>query len=109
MNHRLRALSHDPILGFLFGVLDMRRGTCSVIEEGSLKIYQTTQEPFGGLFALLGRLFGHLLSDVNGQPGNVLGLIRMFDSVPVGESDLGKQVYMYVKGYDFRQFVVTSG
>ena len=120
VNHRLRALSHDPILGFLFGVLDMRRGTCSVIEEGTLKIYQTTKEPLdGGLFALLGRLFGHLLSDVNapsshgnrgmGLPAPFMGIIRMFDSVPAGESDLGKQVeYMYIKGYDFRQFVVTS-
>ena len=66
MNHRLRALSHDPVLGFLFGVLDMRRGTCTVIENGIFKIYPTTQYPVdGGLFELLGRLFGHLLSDVN--------------------------------------------
>lgn len=119
-NHRLRSLSHDPILGFLFGVLDMQRGTCTVIENGGLNIYQTTGEPVdGGLFPLLGRLFGHLLSDVNapsakdnrgmGLPAPFMGILRMFGSLPVGDSDLGKQIgYMYANGYDFRQFVVTS-
>ena len=119
-NHRLRSLSHDPILGFLFGVLDMQRGTCTVIENGGLNIYQTTGEPVdGGLFPLLGRLFGHLLSDVNapsekgyrgmGLPAPFMGVLRMFDSLPVGDSDLGKQIGdLYDNGYDFRQFVVTS-
>ena len=119
-NHRLRSLSHDPILGFLFGVLDMQRGTCTVVESGGLKIYQTIMEPVdGGLFPLLGRLFGHLLSDVNassasgnrgmGLPAPFMGVLRMFDSLPEGDSDLGKQIEnMYVKGYDFRQIVVTS-
>lgn len=120
MNHRLRALSHDPVLGFLFGVLDMRRGTCTVIEDGALKIYPTTRMPVEcGFFGQLGRLFGHLLSDVNaptprgnrgmGLPAPFMGLYRMFDNLPTGESNLGKQVeYMYVRGYDFRQFIVTS-
>lgn len=120
MNHRLRSLSHDPILGFLFGVLDMQRGTCTVIENGELNIYQTNKGPVdGSLFQLLGRLFGHLLSDVNapsakgnrgmGLPAPFMGVLRMFGSLPVGDSDLGKQIeYMYVNGYDFRQFVVTS-
>ena len=118
-NHRLKSLSHDPILGFLFGVLDMQRGTCTVVGKDGLKIYQTTMEPVdGGLFPLLGRLFGHLLSDVNapsasdnrgmGLPAPFMGILRMFDSLPAGDSDLGKQIEMYVKGYDFRQFVVTS-
>ena len=120
LNHRLRSLSHDPILGFLFGVLDMRRGTCTVVGNGGLKFYPTTMGPVdGGLFPLLGRMFGHLLSDVNspsandnrgmGLPAPFMGILRMFDSLPVGDSDLGKQIeYMYVKGYDFRHFIVTS-
>ena len=119
-NHRLRSLSHDPILGFLFGVLDMKRGTCTVVERGGLKIYQTTSVPVdGNLFQLLGRMLGHLLSDVNapsaignrgmGLPAPFMGILRMFDSLPVGGSDLGKQIeHMYVNGYDFRQFVATS-
>ena len=120
MNHRLRSLSHDPILGFLFGVLDMKRGTCTVVGSGGLKIYPTTLEPVdGNLFQLLGRMFGHLLSDVNapstkgnrgmGLPAPFMGILRMFDSLPAGDSDLGKQIeHMYVNGYDLRQFVATS-
>lgn len=119
-NHRLRSLSHDPILGFLFGVLDMKRGTCTVVGSGGLKIYPTTVGPMdGGLFQLLGRMFGHLLSDVNapsargnrgmGLPAPFMGILRMFDSLPAGDSDLGKQIeHMYVNGYDLRQFVATS-
>ena len=120
MNHRLRSLAHDPILGFLFGVLDMRRGTCTVVGNDGLKIYPTTGESVdGSLFSLLGRMLGHLLSDVNapsakgnrgmGLPAPFMGILRMFDSLPAGDSDLGKQIeYMYVNGYDLRQFVVTS-
>ncbi len=120
-NHRLRSLSHDPILGFLFGVLDMKRGTCTVVgSDGRLKIYPATAGPVdGGLFPLLGRLFGHLLSDVNapsakgnrgmGLPAPLMGILPMFNGLPMGDSDLGKQIeYMYVNGYDLRQFVATS-
>ena len=119
-NHRLRSLAHDPILGFLFGVLDMLDGKCTVVVDGHIKRYRTTAKPVeDGLFQLLGRMFGHLLSDVNapsangnrgmGVPAPFMGVLRMFDSIPTGGSDLGKQIeYMYVNGYDFRQFVVTS-
>ena len=119
-NHRLRSLSHDPVLGFLFGVLDMLRGTCTVVSPSGLRIYPTSREPItAGLFPQLGRMFGHLLSDVNapsnkgnrgmGLPAPFMGLLRMIGNLPVGESDIGKHIdYMYVKGYDFRQFVVTS-
>ena len=120
-NHRLRSLSHDPILGFLFGVLDMQRGTCTVVEDGGLKIYQTTKESVNdGLFPLLGRLFGHLLSDVNAPSANQnrgMGDTRSLHGRSFAclaayrweTSDLGRQIeYMYVKGYDLRQFVVTS-
>jgi len=38
-----------------------------------------------------------------------MGLLRMLEGIPVGNSDFGKQIeYMYVNGNDFRQFIVTS-
>ena len=44
-----------------------------------------------------------------GLPAPFMGILRMFDSLPAGDSDLGKQIeYMYANGYDLRQFVVTS-
>ena len=120
LNHRLRSLAHDPVLGFLFGVLDMLRGTCTVVGDDGIKVFEGKEGPTGtGVFGSLGRMFGHLLSDVNapsgkgnrgmGLPAPFMGILRMFNGIPVGDSDLGKQVeYMYVNGYDFRQFVVTS-
>ena len=119
-NHRLRSLAHDPILGFLFGVLDMRRGTCTTVVDGRILSIPSTRGPIGGnVFQLLGRMMGHLLSDVNapsangnrgmGLPAPFMGLLRMLDGIPVGESTFGKQVeWMFVHGYDFRQFVTTA-
>ncbi len=119
-NHRLRGLAHDPVLGFLFGVLDMMRGTCTVVGNDGIKVFDGNEGPTQtGVFRSLGRMFGHLLSDVNapsdkgnrgmGLPAPFMGILRMFNGIPIGESDLGKQVEcMYVNGYDYRQFVATS-
>jgi hypothetical protein len=120
MNHRLRSLAHDPVLGFVFGVLDMMKGTCTVVVNGEIKSIPSTKGPTeGSIFQLLGKMFGHLLSDVNapsakgnrgmGLPAPFMGLLRMFENIPVGDSNFGKQIeWMYIKGYDFRQFMVTS-
>jgi hypothetical protein len=120
MNHRLRSLAHDPVLGFIFGVLDMMKGTCTVVVNGEIKSIPSTKGPTeGSIFQLLGKMFGHLLSDVNapsakgnrgmGLPAPFMGLLRMFENIPVGDSNFGKQIeWMYIKGYDFRQFMVTS-
>ena len=120
INHRLRSLAHDPILGFLFGVCDMMNGTCTVVTNGEIRSFPSTKgSTDGNVFQLLGWMFGHLLSDVNapsangnrgmGLPAPFMGVLRMFEGIPLGDSDFGKQIeWMYVKGYDFRQFVVSS-
>ncbi|EMF4674255.1 hypothetical protein L3033_003077 [Providencia stuartii] len=120
LNHRLKSLAHDPILGFIFGVIDMLNGTCTVVTNGTIKSIPSTKPPTeGSVFQLLGRMLGHLLSDVNapsakgnrgmGLPAPFMGILRMFEGIPVGNSNFGKQIEsMYVNGYDFRQFVVTS-
>lgn len=119
-NHRLKSLAHDPLLGFFFGVRDMINGECTVVVNGGIKSYSSTKaSPGGSIFQLMGRMFGHLLSDVNaasakgnrgmGLPAPFMGLLRMCESVPIGNSDFGKQIeWMYVNGYDFRQFAVSS-
>jgi hypothetical protein len=44
-----------------------------------------------------------------GLPAPFMGLLRMFDSIPIGDSNFAHQIeWMYVHGYDFRQFIVTS-
>lgn len=119
-NHRLKSLAHDPVLGILFGAWDIMNGTCTVVHDGSIVSFpSTTQNPEGSIFQLIGRMLGHLLSDVNapskngnrgmGLPAPFMGLLRMLEGLPFGDSTFGKQIeYMYVNGYDFRQFIVTS-
>ena len=120
-NHRLRSLAHDPVLGFIFGVLDMQRGTCTTVVNGAVHCIPSTKVPTGGTaFQLLGRMLGHLLSDANapssnrgnrgmGLPAPLMGLLRMLEGIPVGSSDFGKQIeWMFVNGYDLRQAVATS-
>ena len=119
-NHRLRSLAHDPVLGIIFGVLDMIRGTCTVVVDGEIKSIPGKSGPMeGNIFQMVGRMLGHLLSDVNapsangnrgmGLPAPFMGLLRMLEGIQVGDSNFGRQIeWMYVKGYDFRQLVVTS-
>jgi hypothetical protein len=119
-NHRLRSLAHDPILGFFYGIIDMIHGTCTVVVNGEVMQIPSTKGPTeGNLFQLLGRMFGHLLSDVNapsakgnrgmGLPAPFMGLLRMFENVNVNGVSFGKQIeWMYIQGYDFRQFLVSS-
>ncbi|MDR3505135.1 MAG: hypothetical protein P4L52_02720 [Acidocella sp.] len=120
INHRLRSLAHDPVLGFIFGVLDMKDGTCTTVVDGMFhRIPSTKGATEGSVFQLLGRMLGHLLSDVNaptangnrgmGLPAPFMGLLRMFEGIPVDGSTLGRQVeWMFANGYDFRQFTVSS-
>lgn len=120
LNHRLRSLAHDPILGLIFGVWDMAHGTCTTVVNGQIISIPSRKGPTdGGLFQLLGKMLGHLLSDVNapsghgnrgmGLPAPFMGLLRMLEGIPIGDSNFGKQIeWMYVNGYDFRQFAATS-
>lgn len=118
-NHRLRALSHDPVLGLFFGVRDMINGTCTAVIDGKIVTLKGKAGPTdGSIIDLIVRMFKHLLSDVNapsaagnrgmGLPAPFMGLLRMF-TFPVGDSTFDKQIeWMFVNGYDFRQFVAVS-
>lgn len=120
INHRLRSLAHDPVLGFFYGIYDMIHGTCTVVVNGEVLQIPSTKGPTeGNLFQLLGRMFGHLLSDMNapsakgnrgmGLPAPFMGLLRMFENVNINGASFGKQIeWMYTQGYDFRHFLVTS-
>ena len=121
INHRLKSLAHDPILGVIFGFKDMMFNTCTVVENGTIVVYHSNKSPHSqqNLWRYIGTMFGHLLSDVNapsqrgnrgmGLPAPFMGLLRMLEGIPVAQSNFGKQIeWMYINGYDFRQFVVTS-
>ena len=120
-NHRLKELSHDPVLGFIFGVYDMMNNSCTIIEDGRITTYRSAQaNDFGeNVFYVVGRMFGHLASDINapsasgnrgmGLPAPFMGLLSMLRGVNINGESVGSNIeYMYLSGYDMRQFTVSS-
>jgi len=120
--HRFQTLGHDPILGFVFGVLDIMRGTMTGFSYDTLsKMHAPFRgqvwsniEPIGLIEAIIIQ-FKHLLTDVAtpaGLPAPFMSLLQTIN-VPVPGSPKGRTVaeiarWMYTQGYDFRHFLVSG-
>ncbi len=120
-NHRLKEFSHDPILGFLFGAFDIINNSCTMVNDGKIVVYKSVKENYfdGNIFNAMGRMFGHLVSDINapsaagnrgmGLPAPFMGLLSNLKNVKINGQSIGTNIeYMYLKGYDMRQFIVSS-
>ena len=109
----------DPILGFLFGVKDILQGTFTAIDKTGKLIIQSV--PLAdpalltmNLFEAIGRVFGHLQSDVATAAGLPAPLMPLFQFLRFGS--FGQQGYtvgeisriMYRSHYDFRHFLAMS-
>lgn len=119
--HRLQSLGHDPVLGFVFGVLDIMRGTITGFSyDKHLKTHNwihgvsiSDQESVGLIEAILKHI-GHLISDVGtpmGLPAPFMGLVQGINVGSFGKKDrsVGEIArWMYSKGYDFRHFLVSG-
>lgn len=118
-SHRIQSLGHDPVLGFVFGVFDILRGTVTGFSYEHLKGRHTfVSLPSAGLgqetnlIAALLRHLGHLVSDVAtpmGLPAPLLGLFQGINAGSFGPK--GRNVgqiarWMYLNGYDLRHFLV---
>jgi hypothetical protein len=117
--HRFQALGHDPVLGFVFGIVDILRGTVTGFSYDHLArlhnpmVHQVSSNirPIGLIEAFLTHL-GHLISDAftpQGLPGPFMPLLQALNVGNFGEK--GRTVaevarWMYEKGYDFRHFLV---
>jgi hypothetical protein len=117
--HRFRSLGHDPILGFLFGVVDILRGTFTAIDGNGHLIVQAVDiagRDIAGmnLFDAITRLVGHLKSDITtsaGLPAPLMPLLQFCQFGKFGSSEMtvGElATVMYRSGYDFRHFVTMS-
>jgi hypothetical protein len=120
-SHRLQSLGHDPVLGFVFGVLDIMRGTITGFSYDKLSLMHTcvheavwsNLQPVGLIEAILCQI-GHLLSDVAtpmGLPAPFMTLFQGLNIGSVGERDrtIGELArWMYLYGYDFRHFLVSG-
>ncbi|MGL5081933.1 MAG: hypothetical protein ACRC8A_10650 [Microcoleaceae cyanobacterium] len=120
-SHRFQSLGHDPVLGFVFGVLDIMRGTSTGFSYDNLTHTHTwiqgaawsNLEPVGLIEAIL-RQLGHLISDVATPMGLPAPLMTLIQGINVGSfGEKGRTVgeiarWMYLNGYDFRHFLVSG-
>jgi len=119
--HRFQSLGHDPVLGFVFGVLDIMRGTITGFSYDNLTrthIWMqgsvwSNLEPIGLIEAIL-RQLGHLISDVATPMGLPAPFMTLIQGINVGSfGEKGRTVgeiarWMYLNGYDFRHFLVSG-
>ncbi len=117
--HRLMSFGHDPVLGFIFGVIDIMGGTGTLIDmNGKVRRVGTTMSPEGLTAAFL-KVFLHLLSDMFTSAGiqppffTLLQLLKTKSPFVLGPS--GERVswtdvarYMYAHGYDLRHFATMG-
>ena len=117
--HRLMSPGHDPILGFVFGVIDIMGATGTYIDKnGDLRRVGTSMSPESLTVAFL-KVFLHLASDACTSAGiqppffTMLQLVKAKSPFVLGPS--GERVswtdvarYMYAHGYDLRHFATMG-
>lgn len=119
-SHRFQSLGHDPVLGFVFGILDLMRGTISSFSYEHLRgrhawIHAPVAgaEPIDLISAIL-RQIGHLISDVATPMGLPAPFMTLLQGINVGSfGEKGRTVgqvarWMYLNGYDLRHFLVSG-
>jgi hypothetical protein len=115
-SHRIDTVGHDPILGFIFGVIDIIRGTSTKVKEGSIEVIKDVTEGKGIVEAVIIQ-FLHLLSDVSTKRGLPVPFASVFRLLDVGHFKRanGKTAtiselmgWMYHNGYDLRHFAVMG-
>lgn len=122
--HHQVSLGHDPILGFIFGVLDMMRGTVTTLDFNGKFLIQAadgfSDRKAQNLFQAIATVFLHMLSDINGSSsarnggmGLPVPFMALFNKMQFGKvaghdtiEELVKS--MFYEGYDFRHFCAMS-
>ena len=116
--HRLLSLGHDPLLGFIVGVMDIMNGTMTTIDRSGhfvsqvMKVYEDRKE--AGIFEALAKQILHLKSDITtsmGLPVPLMGLFNLLQTGSIGdENKMISEIVqeMYHEGYDFIHFCSMS-
>ena len=116
--HRLLQLGHDPLLGFIVGVMDIMTGKMTTIDKSG-KIVSQTMENYADrvepdIFKAFAKELTHLKSDVTtsmGLPAPLMSLFNLLQFGSIGEEEqtIAEIVQgMYYEGYDFIQFCASS-
>lgn len=116
--HRLLQLGHDPLLGFVFGVVDILNGTMTTIDKSGNVVSQLMENyadrKESDIFAALAKQIIHFKSDVTtsmGLPVPLMGLFNLLQFGSIGEEEqtIAEIVQgMYGEGYDFIHFCSLS-
>ena len=119
--HRLASLGHDPLLGLVFGVMDIISGRCTFIDKSGAWQVINNSGQMDGLNPLeaLVMVVVHGFSDVftaQGLPPPFMAAIQLvnaksgFTLKEGGNAVPVKDVvrYMYANGYDLRHFMATA-
>lgn len=121
--HRFHSPGHDPLLGWVFGTVDILRNTFTAFDKhGELIIQRSSTaqvlDPGLGFFESvlqsMRQVGGHLLSDVAtpaGLPAPLMTLAPLLQFGHIGPKgytigEVARQ--MYRAGYDFRHFLAGS-
>lgn len=116
--HRLLSLGHDPLLGLVFGVLDILTGRMTTIDKKG-KIVSQIMENYSDrkeadIFSAIAKLIIHFKSDINTSMGLPVPLMALFNLLQFGNIGEAEQTIaeivqgMYYEGYDFIHFCSMS-
>jgi uncharacterized membrane protein len=117
--HRIMSPGHDPVLGFIFGVLDILRGTCSLVDRHGAQHVIANGVSESSPFVAVIKQVAHLLSDLPTSAGLpppfFTALQRITAKSPFSVSNSGETLsiadltrWMYGRGYDLRHFATMS-
>lgn len=116
--HRLLSLGHDPLLGLLFGVMDILTGRMTTIDKTGKVVSQVmdnyADRKESDVFAAIAKQIIHFKSDITtsmGLPAPMMALFNLLQFGSIGEEEqtIAEIVQgMYFEGYDFIHFCSMS-
>ena len=116
--HRMLQLGHDPLLGFVVGVLDILNGTMTTIDKQGnivcqvMENYEERKE--SDIFSAMCKQIIHLKTDIATSMGLPVPLMSLFNLLQFGNIGEEEQTIaeivqgMYYEGYDFVHFCSMS-
>ena len=116
--HRLLSLGHDPLLGFVVGVIDILTGRMTTIDKSGRIVSQImenyTDRKEINVFSALAKQIIHFKSDITTSMGLPVPLMALFNLLQFGSIGEEEQTIadivqgMYYEGYDFIHFCSMS-
>lgn len=113
--HRLQTFGHDPLLGLLFGTIDvLRGGLTGVSRDGVVTYVAGTGQAIENPIVAFTTVVMHMLSDVATRmglppPGWTLTHALQFGSFGEKDRTVAELArFMYLKGFDSRHFLTMG-